>query len=255
MFALFRSSFVRCSAKLLLGVSLLAAAPSLHASNPDAPYNLSKYRPVLDDSKLQAPTSSTLIAHGDFADKSNQYFRLDSSGKYMTFTVSGDSKRSELRQMSGDWQTSTSSWRKMIGEVKVFYPNSSSSSLDQFTFMQIHDSTSLNKPLIRLVWHRSRSGQSDHLWAVIRIPANPNQPISSSNLATQWEDLGPRPSGFFKSEIKVKNNQMKVRINSVTKVDVDVTYWDGLDSYFKAGTYNQDPGTSKVQYRSLKYYQ
>ncbi len=237
-------------ALLLCGVSV----PLTNAqANPDAPYNLRKFRSVLDGSKLQAPTSSTLIPHGEFDEQSNQYFSLDPTGTHMTFTVSGDSNRSELRQMTGDWQTSSPTWQKMIGRVKVDYP--ADTSMNQFTFMQIHDVTGgLNKPLIRLTWRRSRAGQDDHLWAAIRTPADPGRPISLSNLDADWIDLGPRPTGFFKAEIKVRDNTMKVKIDDVTLISKDVAYWDGLDNYFKAGVYNQDPGTSTVWFDSLKYY-
>ncbi|RMF65928.1 MAG: polysaccharide lyase family 7 protein, partial [Calditrichaeota bacterium] len=171
------------------------------------------------------------------------YLAQTSSDNYMTFVMSGDHNRSELRQMN-EWKTSTSSWRKMIGEVKCFYP--STSSLDQYTFMQIHDSDGINKPLVRLVWLRSRSGKSDHLWAVIRTS------VSSSSY--QYVDLGARPSGFFKAEIKVRNNTLKVKINGVTKVSKNVSYWSAYHNYFKAGVYLQDAGTAKVQFKSLKYY-
>ena len=210
----------------------------------EAPYNLSKFQSVLDDSKLQAPNSGTACAQGDFSGYADWFFRLDSTSQYMTFEMDGDKSRSELRQME-EWTTGTTSWRKMIGEVKVFYPTTSS--LEQFTWMQIHDSTSLNKPLIRLTWRRYAYGQQDHLWAVVRDSAN-----SSSSYS--WFDLGARPSGFVKAEIKVKNNNLRVRIDSVTLVDIDVSYWDGLSGYYKAGVYLQDPGTAKVQFKSLKYY-
>ena len=251
----------RIARRFIASIVLLTAGLGLQQSaaaqtNPEAPYNLSKFHPVLDDSKLQAPTSSTLIPQGDFEDQSNQYFRLDATGQYMTFTVTGDSNRSELRQMSGDWQTSTPTWRKMIGEVKLFYP--SDNSMNQYTFMQIHDTSndpqSLNKPLIRLVWLRSRNNVDDHLWAAVRIPADPSEPISDDNLSGMFVDLGPRPSGFFKAEIKVQDNLMRVAIDNVNLLSMDVSYWDGLNNYFKAGVYNQDPGTSKVQFKSLKYY-
>ncbi len=209
-----------------------------------APYNKSKYRPVLDDSKLQAPTSSpAAVNQGDFAGFSDEYFQLDSSGKYMTFEMDGSHNRSELRQME-EWYTSTSTWRKIIGEVKVFYPTTSN--LNQFTFMQAHDSEAFNKPLIRLAWIRSRQGSNDHLWAIVRL--------SSETNSFQYVNLGKRPNSFFKCEIKIKNNKMVVRINNETRFQLDVDYWESLSSYYKAGVYLQSEGSAKVQFRKLKYY-
>lgn len=209
----------------------------------EAPYDLSKFRSVLDDSKLQAPESGTAVAQGNFANFGAEYFYL-SSGRYMTFVMDGDSKRSELRQMI-EWKTSTSSYRKMIGDVKVFTPTTSS--LNQFTFMQIHDSEDTpNKPLIRLLWHRERDGQSKYLWAVVRTS------VSSSTY--EWTKLIKAPSGFFKAEIKVLSNVMKVKINGVEYLNKNVGYWSSLSSYFKAGVYLQDPGEAKVQFDTLKFY-
>lgn len=228
---------------------LVIASPSVFAS--DAPYSLSKYHSILDASKLQAPDSSTAIRQGHFPGISEWYFHLDASGKYMTFEMDGSKNRSELRQMD-EWYTSASTWQKIIGEVKVFYPETPS--LNQFTFMQIHDSGTeddhvteiYNKPLIRLAWIRDRGGADDHLWAIIRL--------SSSIDSFEYINLGSRPDSFFKCEIKVKNNKMRVRINNETKLELDVSYWEQLRSYFKSGVYLQSEGTAKVQFRKLKYY-
>jgi len=231
------------SGLLSVGDRTIVALPQ--SGNYVPPYDDPKFHPVLDDSKLQAPDSRTACAQGEFDGFADWYFYLyQGSSNYMTFRMNGDHKRSELRQII-EWKTSTTSWKKMIGEVKLFYP--STESLNQYTFMQIHDSDGINKPLIRLVWYRSRSGKDDHLWAILRISTNPND-------SPQYFDLGQRPDGFFKAEIKVKNNILKVKINSVTKVNEDVSYWSAFSNYFKAGVYLQDDGTAKVQFRTLKYY-
>lgn len=233
-----------------------------------APYDLEKFHSVLDDSKLQAPKSSpTMIKRGDFAQASNEYFFLDKTGQFMTFTVDGDSCRSELRQSTGDWDTATTIPQRLIARVRVFEPEDEG--LNEFTFLQIHDkkrdskgdrksekknnASGLNKPLIRIVRCGDYRNTHDHLWARIRTPKNFDKPIALSNLATKSIDLGPRPEGFFDAEIKVQNSQMIVTINGQTKVEMDVSYWDGLDNYFKAGVYNQDPGRSKVEFDSLRF--
>lgn len=242
-------------AAVLLGLaySVLSAAA---VEEPKVPYDLEKFRPVLDASKLQAPTSSpAMIEHGKFAGQSNEYFYLDETGRYMVFTVSGASKRSELRQLSGDWDTATTTARRLVARVKVFAPETDG--LEQFTFLQIHDTTngsgSLNKPLIRITRRGEYRNTTDHLWAAIRTPGDPDRPISSDNLATLNVDLGPRPEGFFDIELKVLDSRMTVTIAGKTKVDMDVSYWDGLNNYFKAGVYNQDEGTSVVHFDQLAF--
>ena len=157
---------------LLLVLATAVATPAL-AADTKVPYDVEAFRPVLDASKLQAPTSSPAkIDQGDFAGKSNEYFFLDDTGTRLTFSVSGDSKRSELRQLSGDWDTATTTPQRLIARVKVFRPETRE--LKQFTFMQIHDKKDgdhgLNKPLLRLAWRASRSSKKDHLWAAIRTP-------------------------------------------------------------------------------------
>lgn len=242
----------RLCAAALLSATAAAVAP---AQGQGAPYDLEKFRPVLDDSKLQAPTSSTMIKRGDFAGASNEYFFLDPTGQYMTFTVEGDSKRSELRQLTGDWDTATKTPQRLIARVRVFVPEDKG--LKEFTFLQIHDTTkgdkALNKPLLRITRRSDYRKMQDHLWAHIRTPKNFDQPISLANLATESIDLGPRPESFFDVEVRVQNSRMIVTINGQTKVDMDVSYWDGLDNYYKAGVYNQDPGRSKVEFESLRF--
>ena len=225
-------------------------------ADPQVPYDLEQFRPVLEDSKLQAPTSSpAMIERGDFAGKSNPYFFLDDTGTRLVFTVTGDSKRSELRQLSGDWDTATATPQRLVARVKVFVPETPE--LKQYTFLQIHDKKNgdagLNKPLLRLTWQQNRKGKADHLWAAIRTPDDMSKTISLKNLATDTIDLGPRPAGFFAAEIRVQNGRMTVLLDGETKVDKDVSYWNGLANYFKAGVYNQDPGTSKAEFAALAY--
>ena len=186
------------------------------AQGQRAPYDLEKFRSVLDDSKLQAPTSSpTKIDRGDFAGASNEYFFLDKTGRFMTFTVQGEGNRSELRQSTGDWDTATETPQYLTARVRVLVPEDRG--LEQFTFLQIHDKKNdnegLNKPLLRVTRHGRYRGTNDHLWAHIRTPKNFNQPISLSNLGTKNIDLGPRPKGFFNAQVRVQNSRMIVAID------------------------------------------
>ena len=242
--------------RIALGLAVLCGtAPFVSAET--VPYDLEQFRPVLDDSKLQAPTSSPAkIEQGDFAGQSNEYFFVDPTGQYLTFTVTGDSNRSELRQMSGDWDTATATAVGMAARVKVYVPETPE--LEQYTFLQIHDTTddpgALNKPLLRVTRRGQYRKTNDHLWAYIRVPADLSQPISTENLDTEYVDLGPRPEGFFDAQVRIHEGRMTVTIDGETKIDKDVSYWNGLNNYFKAGVYNQDPGTSMVEFASLRYF-
>jgi len=245
----------KLTTRILIAALLWITSPAA-AIGQGAPYDLKKFQSVLDDSKLQAPKSSpTLIHRGKFAGASNEYFFLDPTGQYMTFTVEGDSRRSELRQQTGDWDTASKTPQRMIARVRVFAPQDRG--LEQFTFFQIHDKKNgdkgLNKPLLRITRRGYHRRKQDHLWAAIRTPKDFSKPISLSNLAGKNIDLGPRPEGFFDVEVRVQNSRMLVAINGQPKVDMDVSYWDGLDNYFKVGVYNQAPGRSKVEFESLRF--
>lgn len=210
---------------------------------------LGKVSAVLDDSKLQEGGSSeTAIEQGDFEGASESYFYL-SDDRYMNFLESGDGNRCELRQID-QWITSASTAHGMAGDVKVFQPEDSS--LDELTFMQIHDDTNadnaINKPLIRLVWLAERSDDSltDYIYAIIRTSVDDDE--------YDYVPLIARPDGFFNAEISCQSNTMVVTIDGETKISRDVAYWEDLDSYYKAGVYLQNDGEGHVQFDTLDYY-
>jgi len=96
------------------------------------------------------------------------------------------------------------------------------------------------------VWMSRKDGVDDALWAVVRNSVNANE--------YTWTHLSGRPDRFFQFEIKVKENVLKVKIDSQEMLQVNVSYWEDLNSYFKAGVYLQSDGTARAEYRSLKYF-
>ena len=219
-----------------------------------APYDQTKYHPVLNDSKLQAPDSSTLINQGEFEGQYNQYFYVPDSGNlWMTFEVTGDHARSELRQITTWYTSEPTTINKMIGNTLIVDPQLGS--VDEITFMQVHDVTdngnAINKPLVRLVWMREYQGVEDHYWAVIKADACE----SCDNY--DKIDLGEYRDSAVKFEIRLGNNELSIKRDDVTHSEIngyDVSYWGELESYFKAGVYNQTSGTGVVQFESLNYY-
>ena len=138
-----------------------------------------------------------------------------------------------------------------IGEQIKLY-DVETDTLNEYTWMQVHDSGSFNKPLVRLVWKRNREGVLNHLWAVIRHSSTIKE--CNPQICT-WEDLGERSSGTFKAEIRIENNIMKVKIDDFTELETDVSAWQDLSMYFKAGVYlNNGQGEAKVHFHKLKYY-
>ncbi|MGJ8654623.1 MAG: polysaccharide lyase family 7 protein [Opitutaceae bacterium] len=208
-----------------------------------APYDLPVFQAVLDDSKLQAPESGTLAKQGKLPGFSHDCFYLNDAGQ-MVFVTDHSSIRSELRQME-EWVTGSSTPKEMEGRVQLDAPTANMS--DNYTFMQIHDSLKVpNAPLIRLEWRRDYRGEYDHIWATIRTEITPKKYLKV--------DLGPRPDRAFNAKISVVNNQLSVSIDNQTPIKAhDVSHWDGLSSYFKAGAYSRDSGTVRVAFEALTY--
>ena len=237
--------FIKMSRQSIFLLSLIALCGLLlKATALTPPWDASKFRPILRKCRLQSPTASpTAIKKGDFPGKALNSFYL-SREKYMTFEMSGDSRRSELR-VEDEFSTRTSSKESITGSVKLLNP--SGRNMEQFTFMQILgygrvDGKSFSKPLLRLTWLKERRGTKNHLWAIIRTSLEPK---------TQYIKLIKRPSDFLKAKIEVQNSRVRVFINGSRKVNKNVSYWNRLSSYFKAGVYLQDPGTAKTQFRTL----
>ncbi|BAF69299.1 polysaccharide lyase family 7 protein [Nitratiruptor sp. SB155-2] len=217
----------------------------------DAPYAIQKFRHVLNHAKLQAPKSHFdprwSVPYGQFQYFANRYFYLQDA-RFMTFFMCGKKHRSELR-FKEEWRVETKVPKIIRARVYLF-------PLDQkkeFTFLQIHADSHragdngkiINKPLLRLTWWKEQHNKHDHLWAVIRLSADPDK--------QRYEkiDLGKRPNSFFDVSIEVKRSRMKIYINHMLKIDKDVSYWNGFWNYFKAGVYLQGDGCAKVLFDSL----
>lgn len=250
-------------------VSIATLLSPMQVIADSAPYDYgTKYQSVLDASKLQAPDSTTVaISQGEFSGAYNDYFYIPSSGnKWLTFQIGPDEKmRSELRQME-NWYTSDSSYNKMIGEVLLLEKGTA----DEVTLMQIHDDANaavkagadkINKPLVRIVWLESQTetGASsktyDSYFAVVKTGTC----ASDCSDYVKYKLADYSATDAVKFEIKVANNKLTIKVNGVAHQEFnnfDVSYWEDLPSYFKAGAYiqsNTSPDV-EVQFSSLKYY-
>lgn len=229
-----------------------------------APYDYSEYQTVLDDSKLQAPDSTTIsIAQGDFKDNYNDYFYIPDSGNaWMTFAIGPDEKmRSELRQMD-NWYTSDTTVNKMIGEVLI----SDKGTSDEITVMQVHDDadeadTYVNKPLVRIVWleEQKETDASDYTYDSYFAIVKTGTCSSDCTDYVKYALADYSSTESVKFEIRIENNELTIKVDGVAheKFDrFDVSYWEDLPSYFKAGAYIQSDTSPdvEVQFESLKYY-
>eukprot|EP01059_Diplonema_ambulator_P005866 TRINITY_DN1564_c2_g1_i1.p1 TRINITY_DN1564_c2_g1~~TRINITY_DN1564_c2_g1_i1.p1 ORF type:complete len:277 (+),score=41.34 TRINITY_DN1564_c2_g1_i1:60-890(+) len=215
-----------------------------------APYDQIKYRSVIDQSYLQAPTSGDrLVEQGEFAGVYNQYFYVPDEGdRWMTFEVSGKDGRSELRQVD-IWSTNDTAYAHgMRGHLVV-----EQTEVDQITFMQIHDRVvTINRPLLRMVWMASFQGVEDAYWAFIKSDACPECRNYDKYM------LAPRTAMKVEFEVLVKQSKLTITVNGAVAPQInnyDVNYWNHLKSYWKAGVYNNwNNGTGKVKFWTLDFY-
>jgi hypothetical protein len=225
---------------LLSVLFMFLAHPIVSEATCTPPYDATKFRAVLDDSKLQRHGSKTVVAcGGDYSDYCKYpNFTLD-SGTYMQFYQHESGKRTELRQCD-EWNVESSSSKKLNANVKVFQ---GLSGIKEFTYAQIHEAGGTG-PMVRMAWHNSKYGYTDYLFAAVRT--RPGTSVTHYPIA-------PRLSGFFDLELNVQNSRLIIKYNGITKVDVGVSAYNGKNMYFKAGVYNQSKGAAKVQFNTLSY--
>jgi hypothetical protein len=225
-----------------------------------APYDFEKFKPVLEQSRLQifkdsgqsSDTNNTTIDYGAFDGVKFPQFYVDTQ-KNLHFVISKKANtyktRSELREGPNSWSTADTEGHFWVATLKCLKPKVGISS---YTWMQIHGTKdTYNYPILRLFWERNRTGLYDHLWAVI-IMSDPNSPKIYA-----YADLGARPSGFFTAEVHIRNNIMDILINHKLKDTINVTYWEDVQNYYKAGVYINrygDGGTVSAIFKELHFY-
>jgi len=214
------------------------------------PYDYEKFQSVLDQSKLQYPNDD-LISQGEFATykAANFYADTDENMNFVTQKESDTYKtRSELREVN-EWSTSNVDGNYWVATLRCLKPKVG---ITSYTWMQVHGtSDSYNYPLLRLLWARSYKGVYDHLWAVI-IVSDPNSPF-----IYEWVDMGQRREGFFDVEVHIKENIMTILLNRNIVTTRNVTYWEDVSNYFKAGTYIDrygDGGEASTIFSQLHFY-
>jgi len=226
--------------------------PVYSESESDYPYDHARYQAVLDGSKLQYPHDNAAVEYGQFANYKSEGFYSDAEGR-LYFTVPKEPEtlktRSELREQL-EWTTNDETGHYWVARLKVLKPKVG---ITSYTWMQIHGTNdSYNYPILRLLWSRNRSGQYDHLWAVV-IVTTPEEEKRDYT----YVDLGPRPDDFFDAEVHIFNNRMTILINRVEKDFRDIGYWQDVQNYFKAGVYinrYNDGGEVTAIYEKLDFF-
>ena len=236
------------------------AIPLYENNTSFPPYDFDKFKPVIDQSKLQifkddglsSDTNNTTVDYGEFDGKKFPEFYVDTQ-ENLHFEIDKKANtyktRSELREGPNSWSTSDTEGHYWVATLKCLKPKVG---ITSYTWMQIHGTNdSYNYPLLRLFWVRDREGVYDHIWAIIIITG------SDADRIYDYIDLGARPSNFFSAEVHVKNNILDILIDHQLKATRNVTYWQDVQNYFKAGVYIDrygDGGAVSAIFKELHFY-
>ncbi|MEA1920867.1 MAG: polysaccharide lyase family 7 protein [Campylobacterota bacterium] len=228
--------------------------PMYDESNSSIPYEHEKFSDVIERSKLQLYTDGTTVDYGSLNNFKSPEFYVDNE-ENLHFVISKEldtlKVRSELREGPEviEWSSADSQGHFWVATLKCLKPDIG---VDSFTWMQIHGThETYNYPVLRLFWERSRAGKYDHLWA-ITIVSDPH-----TNNIYEYTDLGPRPADFFSAEVHIQNNIMDILINRKLIKTYNLTYWEEVKNYFKAGVYINrfgDGGEVSAIFQSLDFF-
>ena len=256
---------------------------SSSTSYTGVPYDYPQYINALKMANLQQSdpangSKSDVLKADQYQQFDNDYFYIDQDSGWLTFAMSGDSNRSELRFVD-NFKSNTSNTYSLSAEVLPIHPDESviaSNDGEEMTLLQVHnkgqngntDDSVLSHPLLRVIWDgESRSDDSsgesysNAYWAIVKTNAleckNQNNPNYEANCPDSYDFYyladydASHPTKF---DIEVGNNQLNINVDDINKVNIDISYWSDLYSYFKAGVYNQyENGNSIVQFKSLIY--
>ena len=233
------------------GVAMAATPAAAFSCTPQvntttSPYSQSKYQTVINNSQaLQVQSTSTCLSTADMQDHEidSDNWHLDGANMWFGFSGGNKSDRVELR---GSSFSGSATGKKWTGKVKILFGGSYSTG---FTVGQIFGE-STQDPILRLEFYASRSGVSNHLWAVYRT--------GTGSATVEYFDLGAATSSAF-TPVTMEygtSNRIQVTYGSVVHdFTTNFSYWDNSSKtvYFKAGCYLQEAGSCAVTYSSLTF--
>ena len=228
--------------------------PIYNEETSQYPNDIEKFNDLLTNSKYQFPDSSTTVEYDQFDGyKTENFYVNEDDDFFFVVKKQADSEkiRNELREgpESREWNTTDSDGNFWVSTLKCYKPKVGVST---YTWMQVHGTNdTFDYPLIRLLWVRSRHSIYDHIWAIVII-SSPD----ADERVYEWLDLGERPTSFFDAAVYIQDNIMKVKIHNKVIKEYDVSYWENVTNYFKAGIYlnaYEDGGEGVVAFRELRF--
>ncbi len=256
--------------------------PPVEPGAPDAPYSFTKYRAILEQSNLQVSdpsgvegNKSDVVKNGQFHDYYSDYFFINQDNDNLVFEMSGYKMRSEIRVIENFDIAEAGKQRTLTAKIKpidvVTSISGSNPDDDAVTYLQIHnkgeqqDGTGyIPHPLLRVVYEQERDGKTGHYWAILKTnnldcsDTSPHYGSTACDNAYERIDLGEADTDDFTYfELTVKESELTITAGNTTEMTKevrDISYWNNLLSYFKAGVYNQfENGTATVEFASLNY--
>ncbi len=216
-------------------------------------YDDGRFLNLIEHSKLQLFLDDTSTEYTELINFKSPQFYVDEEDN-LNFTIykefNSSKVRSEIKEWpkSLEWSTADKDKHSWIATLKCLKPKVGISS---YTWMQIHGNfETYNYPILRLIWERNKSGVYNHIWAMI-ILSNPHE-----DRVYEYVDLGEKPEGFFTAEVDVQDNIMKIIINNKLIKTYNVTYWQDVQNYYKAGVYIDrfgDGGEASVIFKDLSW--
>ncbi len=211
------------------------------------PFDDINFTDTLQNVRLHYPNIETDVDYGNFDNFVTSYFYVHDS--LLTFQLDKTNigkLRSELRFGPSEWDVADNREYILKANIRAY----GSKKLSKYTFIQIHGNQDFSLPLLRITWERRRAGKTNHIWAILMTSKD-------WDIKTyEWFDLGTRKDKFFDIKVSIQNSRILITKDDKIYVDRDISYWNGIQNYYKAGLYLSDiksKGMTKVEFKSVEY--
>ncbi len=250
-----------------------------------APYSIDAFKNVIKKSKLQRWDESldegekTEISNSELMDESyfDDYFYAYEGSNELVFKMWGDGNRAELRVEENFDITDADIARVLSASLQPIgiQETLANSDGDEVTFLQVHNKGTneqgegyIPHPLLRVVYEEERNidgvDYQGHYLAVIKTNAmncssggeHEGQTECESENAYQRFSLGKADlTRMTDIDVIISESTLSIKVDGqTTDVDnFDISYWDHLLSYFKAGVYNQYDDYDDQQWSEVRF--
>ncbi len=210
-------------------------------AEPQVPFDLEKFQPVLSECRLHSPRTSSPIAvsNGNFGGyELPGRFYLGADGTTMVLgTISNDRDRSELRHNTR-WSV-LGEEKRLSARLRFDKPVALGSKRSRLNFVQVYKPDESLGPIVLVQWRGSweADGEEDQLGVFVQGAEDLN--------------LGPRPDGFFDLDVVVEHGILRIYIDNELKGTRDISRFSDSNVFFKTGNYHRGILAHEVEFESL----